>query len=112
MCTVPPAFARPVMRISQSRMFTSMHSILHSLRPSKLLNHSMPNPVHSALRRESSSAAAPANAVAVVFNISKAVSLKVWSLCATAVQFSVHSKYDDRGANQLLLKSKKQRSDQ
>lgn len=58
---------------------TSTHGIVHSLRPSKLLNHSSPTPAHSQPscpspvlspvenRRWTSSTAAPANAFVVVF---------------------------------------------
>ncbi|EZF98390.1 hypothetical protein H113_01762 [Trichophyton rubrum MR1459] len=60
--------------------FTSTHGRVHSLRPSKLLNHSRPIPVHSGslalkdafgmTRRFASSNAAPIRAVAVVFTVS------------------------------------------
>ena len=83
-----------------------MHSTRHSLLPKRLLNHSTPRPVHSALRAATSSTAAPARALAVVFIISKTVELKesVWSNGRLGML--------GRGRNQLLPRSKKHRSDQ
>ena len=110
-----------------NRMSKSMHSTLHSLLPSRLLSHSMPNPVHSAFFLASSSAAAPASAVAVVLSISNAVALNepttssdrleapvehVVVLLPTQVAADDRADVPGRGANQLLLKSKKHRSDQ
>lgn len=90
-----------------------MHSILHSLRPNKLRSHSTPSPVHSSFRLASSSAAALARAVAVVFSISTAVALKSSTTgSGIMVPLDGHDDVEDRGANQLLLKSKKHRSDQ
>lgn len=100
------------------RMYKSMHSILHSLRPSRLRNHSIPRPVHSSLRLANSSAATLARALAVVLSISTAVALKLstpYGSVIAAVPLLGHvddEVVEGRGANQLLLKSKKQRSDQ
>jgi len=75
----------------------------------------MPMPVHSALARASSSAAAPASADAVVFSISAATAAVALSTAAVLFLSSPTlpaASCADRGWNQLLLKSKKHRSDQ
>jgi hypothetical protein len=84
-----------------------MHSIRHSLLPSKLRSHSSPSPVHSGRRCVSSSTAAEANALMVEFRISLVVALN--SLEGSS---STDEVIGVRGWNQSLLKSKKQRSDQ
>jgi hypothetical protein len=84
-----------------------MHSILHSFFPRRLLSHSIPSPVHSAFLLAASSAAALARAVAVELIISIAVALN------SSARDAFGDRIDGaRGWNQLLLKSKKQRSDQ
>ncbi|KAG6094221.1 hypothetical protein E4U30_003538 [Claviceps sp. LM220 group G6] len=89
----------------------SIHSILHSLLPSHVLNHSSPNPVHSALLAAISSAAAPASAFAisttVALNKAAASTSSALLVAAPAV-----STFGGRGRNQLLRTSKKHLSDQ
>lgn len=109
---IRPRRSRRMVVDDYNRMYKSMHSILHSLRPSQLRSHSTPSPVHSSFLFASSSAAALARALAVVFNISTAVALKLSTESDMAVPLAGHSDVAGRGANQLLLKSKKHRSDQ
>jgi len=85
-----------------------MHSIRHSLRPNKLLNHSNPKPVHSALRRAASSIAAATSAPAVELTMSAIVELN--SFCPASS--SGGSRGIGRGSNQLDDRSKKHWSDQ
>jgi hypothetical protein len=99
-----------------NRTLTSTHGNVHSRRPSKLLNHSSPMPVHSSgcSRRCASSTAAPARALVVVFSVSRTYPPREVSLAA-AVWRNVESASDGagkRGANQSPRRSKKQRSDQ
>src|SRR5262249_44799066 len=70
-----------------------------------LRSHSIPSPVHSAFFRASSSAPAPMRVVTVELKTSKVVALK-----SSAREDETEVGW--RGRNQLLLKSKKQRSDQ
>lgn len=70
----------------------------------------MPRPVHSCLLFESSFAAAPASALAVELNTSTVALLRAYaSLPSLGSEMDVGG---SRGWNQLLLKSKKHRSDQ
>lgn len=87
-----------------------MQSILHSRLPSKFRSHSTPKPVHSLRSTAISSAAARAAALAVELTMSTRVSLKARARACS----SWGSGRDEggRGRNQLLLRSKKQRSDQ
>ena len=92
------------------RIYRSIHSILHSLRPRRLRSHSTPMPVHSAFLRARSSATAPTRALAVVLNISRAVALKPLTTSSGIEALAAgHVGVVDcgRGSNQLLLKSKK-----
>lgn len=96
----------------------------HSLRPSRLLNHSSPSPVHSTFVLAIFSVAAVARAPAVVFSISARTAEAVALMSSVAVRFvappsAFHPAAGrdmklppGRGWNQLLPKSKKQRSDQ
>jgi hypothetical protein len=78
----------------------------------------MPRPVHSALRRVSSSAAADAAAPSVELRTSTAIESRMHSGEAEIQDVGVAAweerceRIGGRGWNQLLLKSKKQRSDQ
>lgn len=94
--------------MAYKRMLMSRQSTRHSLRPSRLRNHSMPKPVHSCLCRASSSAAAPARALAVELMTSTTEALKL----VFGSSSGSGREEGGRGWNQLLLKSKKQRSDQ
>lgn len=80
-----------------------MQSILHSLLPKNVLNHSTPRPVHSALLADMSSTAALARAFAVELAMSMTVALNSVALLSEVLGL---------GRNQLLRKSKKHRSDQ
>src|SRR5204863_7683129 len=113
--------ASPI-RLYQSLIFTSRQGTLHSLLPSKLLTHSTPIPVHSALASSfllTPSAAASAIARTVLF------SAVARNEISSDVEFGIAGdllmnsgiglgRGDERcrGSNQLLWKSKKQWSDQ
>ena len=104
----------------------------HSLFPSRLLNHSMPRPVHSVLVLAACSATAPTNAPAVVLTMSARTSDMVVfrssplagmvALVPSPPAVDANQLVDmggaallpvvGRGWNQLLEKSKKHRSDQ
>lgn len=71
------SFTQSVSNLAYKRMLMSRQSTRHSLRPSRLRNHSIPNPVHSCLCRASSSAAAPARALAVELMTSTTEALKL-----------------------------------
>lgn len=86
-----------------SLMLSSMQSILHSLRPSRLLSHSSPSPVHSVFLLATSSVAAPVSALTVETSMSTMVLL---NSAAPAAGMAV------LGSNQLEDMSKKHRSDQ
>lgn len=100
----------------QSRMITSTHGSLHSLLPSRLRSHSTPMPVHSvriASRRFASSSAVPASAAAVLFTAPRYIdSCSAAGFCSEKLLSSAARVVDCLGSNQLLLKSKKQWSDQ
>ena len=87
----------------------SRQSIRHSLLPSRLRSHSIPRPVHSARSCDTCSAAMLARAVAVELSISAAM-----VAVALVASESPRDEVCDEGLgwNQLLPKSKKQRSDQ
>lgn len=85
-----------------------MQSTLHSRLPSILRSHSKPTPVHSFLSTAISSAAARAAAFAVELSMSATVSLKALLLLSSSWRIGRVG----RGWNQLLPRSKKQRSDQ
>lgn len=84
-----------------------MQSTLHSRLPSILRSHSKPTPVHSFLSTAISSAAARAAAFAVELSMSTTVSFSRALLSSSWRNGAV-----GRGWNQLLPRSKKQRSDQ
>lgn len=111
------------------RIYKSIHSIRHSLCPSKSLNQPSPRPVHSGriLPGAYLSAAARTSPFAVELSIYSIVSLTPSAVAAdnddallykAAVSLgkapivSIVEVVDGRGRNQLLLKSKKHRSDQ
>ena len=71
----------------------------------------MPSPVHSPLALETCSAAAVAIMLAVVLNISVAIEVTVEFKSVVPSRLEDHPG-SGRGSNQLLLKSKKHRSDQ
>lgn len=100
---------QPSCLVHHSRTYISIQSILHSLLPKRFRSHSIPRPVHSALLAARSSLEAFAIAEAVVFTISKTVELK--SRAASSAS-GIWVGVPGRGRNQLLPKSKKQRSDQ
>lgn len=89
-----------------------MQSILHSLFPRRLRNHSIPSPVHSALRAVAASNAALVTAVAVELIISTTLALNRSAESGRTSVGSARLGEPGLGRNQLLPKSKKQRSDQ
>ena len=108
-CRVQPSLLSQPPPGHHSRTTTSRQSTLHSRFPNKLLSHSIPSPVHSDLLFASSSAAALASAVAVEL-ITSTVALKVSAASLTCRPGVAGT--GGRASNQLLLKSKKHRSDQ
>lgn len=105
----------PSLSSNHSWILRSIQSIVHSRFPSKLLNHSIPSPVHSPpiARRSASPDSTTAGDLSLsICSHTGAPSRAMVSAAAAAAVVDASSR-STRGANQsLLVKSKKQRSDQ